>query len=225
MSMFFSVGRIRLILAGMLIFVLAFVVLFVVRQIGKTSSPTLHVSSQSPTLSAEQAEQVSLDFLWLFPGVIWKVFDSNISAKPSLGVKGLYLQSDEIKTVNLEGYEWTSEIDNLDKESMENLIKEFEDYYVGQTTKFGWKTKMNIGSYLFTPLSADGPTGSVYGYIGASNESLRVLLLEIIREAKRLKSPIVCPCSVSFRVFVSDTLTLAEVIRQQVDLKGNQYLQ
>lgn len=78
--------------------------------------------------------------------------------------------------ISLSGKRWTAE---LDKNDYLELLQSFESYYDIELEKRGWVKwdTLTLESYEITPLAADGPTGSSWGYLNVKNNSVQEVVL------------------------------------------------
>lgn len=131
-------------------------------------------------------------------------FTKVTQGKNVLGKLALYYNNNGI---DLKGAEWVVEKNNLsDKEYMAS-IKDFETLINTQLQKFGWVTEITVDGHKFAVLSAGGSTGNVYGYLKIIDRKVQVVLLQI------KKDKIQCPCSLEFRIFISNVSELSIILK------------
>jgi len=114
----------------------------------------------------------------------------------------------------MNGQEWITSKDNLDRNSMDSLLSGFEQYYDKELTRRGWDTVYKDDLYYFVPLSADGPGGSIWGYIIVKDDKLREVILQKITPIEDFGGVATCPCNVGLRVFVSEIESLEDLIKR-----------
>lgn len=149
----------------------------------------------------------------LFPQVSWEEFIETQENK-LLGEYGLYSQGEIFGSIRMNGQEWTASKGNLDRGSMDKLLASFRSYYDNELTKLGWITYHEDGTYNFSPSAADGPGGSIWGYVKVKDGKIREVLLQNITPIEDFGGRAVCPCNVTFRVFVSEEVLLEELIKR-----------
>mgnify|MGYP001571233576 FL=1 len=149
----------------------------------------------------------------LFPQVSWEEFKESKGYK-SLGEQGLYSQGDVYGSIRMNGQEWIASKKNLDRDSMRKLLVGFREYYDKELTELGWSTSYEDELYDFSPVAAGGPGGSIWGYVKVEDSKLREIVLQEITPIEDFGGMAACPCDVAFRVFVSEAVSLEELIKR-----------
>ena len=149
----------------------------------------------------------------LYPEFEWEEFIESEFNK-SLSESALYSQKGNWGSIRMNGEEWTASKDNLDRDSMEVLLTGFDEYYNSELTQRGWSNIYEDEQYNLVPLSADGPGGSIWGYIKVNDGKLRVILLEKFTPIEGFGGVATCPCDIGFRVFVSDVESIEELVKR-----------
>jgi hypothetical protein len=114
----------------------------------------------------------------------------------------------------MNGKEWIASKSNLSRDSMNNLLKDFGSYYDNKLSAMGWDAYYEDKKYNFSPLAADGPGGSMWGYVKVKDGRLSEVLLATFTPIEDFGGMATCPCDVGFRVFVSEAVPLEELIRR-----------
>ncbi|OGM08269.1 hypothetical protein A2159_02230 [Candidatus Woesebacteria bacterium RBG_13_34_9] len=195
------------------IIVVTGVVLYLKQQKLPESSKIAISTTDNITKTPTKESEDNLEPPELYPELEWEEFVEGKDNK-SLGQNGLYSQKDVVGFISMSGQEWTASKDNLDNEAMIILIRDFEEYYDNKLTQQRWDTLYKDDLYNFVPLSADGPSGNIWGYTKVGKNKLRLILLEINKPPEAFGEPVSCPCSVGLRVFVSEIESLGELIKR-----------
>lgn len=160
----------------------------------------------------------------LYPTLSWIP-----DAEPTLGQDSLFYNnwdyekdSKKLKDgyASLNGKEWFSEQNIQETEKLWELDSSFEKYYESELRKRGWTWNVYTNGYEIDGAAADGPTGSVWGYMKLDGDKIRTITLrrEIIEGNYQKEDPsapvISCPCKIKFWVFVSDEVPLDNILPQ-----------
>lgn len=200
--------RLAMLLIGgatlMLLFAALMALIFLQKKETKIAS-----SSSVPTATPTPTIEDLLEPPELYPEVNWGEFVESEFNK-SLGRSALYSRG----PIRMNGMEWEASKDNLNRDSMNALLTGFDKYYDSELTKKGWSNNYQDKQYDLSPLAADGPGGSIWGYIKVNNGKARVILLEKITPVEDFGGVAKCPCDVGLRVFVSDIEPLEELVKR-----------
>lgn len=114
----------------------------------------------------------------------------------------------------MNGQEWIASEENLDRDLMNKLLVSFREHYDKELTNLGWSAHYEDEMYNFSPLAADEPGGSIWGYVKVKDGKLREVLLQKVTPTEDFGDMATCPCKVTFRVFVSEAVPLEELIKR-----------
>src|SRR3989344_5522919 len=127
----------------------------------------------SPTLSPEEALRAPE----LYPEFAWEEVDASDSS--SLLSEGKYQApfsvGSSLVIITVSGKEWIYK-ETVSSDKREMLKSGFNEYYQKQLNKLGWD--INAIEYKNKKIqgpSADGPTGSLKGYIKIAGEKMRLI--------------------------------------------------
>src|SRR3989344_3315032 len=179
----------------------------------KQKSQTPITSNSTPVITPTPVPEDALEAPELYPEFEWEEFIESELNK-SLSESALYSQKGNWGSIRMNGKEWTASKDNLDRDSMEVLLTGFDVYYNSELTQRGWSYIYEDEQYNLVPLSADGPGGSIWGYIKVNDGKLRVILLQKLTPIEDFGGVATCPCSIGFRVFVSDIESIEELVKR-----------
>lgn len=147
----------------------------------------------------------------LFPELSWQEVDPRNSRMKEYEV--LYVTNDEgsysYSGVKLPGKEWTTQKSYTADEGWttisQNLMKYFEDNF----SKIGWGSRVQLPGYTLQASAADGPLGSVWGFVGVKDMQVRVVTFEEVRSDNGQG---VCPCKLTYWVNISEITPFEEVL-------------
>jgi len=153
----------------------------------------------------------------LFPELSWQ----EVEGKDTLIDQGamLYVSSDDgqyfANAAILEGKEWYAEKKNMDVDSYSDLIKNFTQYSYEKVQAIGWDGTIKVPGYRLQAITADGPTGSRWGFVGAKGGFFRIVIFHEERWRSKNGDWVnagECPCSLEYSVFVTPKLTLKDIL-------------
>lgn len=130
----------------------------------------------------------------------------------------LYLGNIIIDPPELCGQEWVARVGASTIEESNQIEDSFYQYYSSEFLKRGWNWKINVRGFEINGAAADGPTGGIWGYLKATKNELRTVVLSRDFSGQRKAVPdddffeFNCPCETEFRIFVSDIVSLDELI-------------
>jgi hypothetical protein len=107
------------------------------------------------------------------------------------------------ESIPINGSRW--EID-LSKSNQPSVSNEILDYYEEQLVNLGWSEEpIRAGNYEFTPMIADGPMGSVWGYLRMENGIIQEFIL----------SELSIPENNTHRItiYVSDPMSMTDLLK------------
>ncbi len=148
-----------------------------------------------------------------YPGLSWTVDD-----KQELGtdIKDRVIHYSSKNTFGyfgMTGKEWTATKRNISKEEIYAINKDFESYYDREVLKFGWLRDTEINGFSLSPMVADGPIGSIWGYIKVQNRKIEAIIFSWLPVSiSGMGSTGKCPCDITFRIFVSNPQDLTKVL-------------
>lgn len=121
---------------------------------------------------------------------------------------GLYYNYEPLK-VAVSGEEWSAKLSVETDKNYTELISAFSSYYQDTFENLRWKSETKIDGKTLMPIVADGPTGSLWGYLDIADGKMKVVMLSYNTTFSQSKTlPLVCPCNVEFRVFESAVIDL-----------------
>lgn len=176
-------------------------------------TPTISPFSQpisTPTLVLS-AQPLTKDEI-LFLELEWEKISSPVT-RP-IHIRKIPLYTSQL----LSGQAWKSHISSDDIDEIWAGIEKFTGYYDTLLEGKEWSLDYNYGGYELSPMTADGPEGSVWSYLSVTDDRLKMVTLSWnkvsnladvgygVREA--------CPCQVEYEVFVSDEIAIDEIIDQ-----------
>jgi hypothetical protein len=139
----------------------------------------------------------------LFPEVEWKE-NNNVS-----DINTIYISNNrEQKRKQLKGDAWISS-GKYSKEEILSLIENFQNYYTMNLPQRVWKQNYNYFGSDISPIFADGPIGSTWGYLKVEDNYLRMIALSY--DDKSSLEPN-CPCTLTLEVFVSEKTDLNKLL-------------
>lgn len=164
----------------------------------------------------------TLDVPPLFPDLTWQEVekkDSQINKNTML-----YVISEDhqfyASAAALEGDEWYALKSNLSDTESYNLQKMLFDYYSNEFSNKNWDYQIQVPGYKLQAIVADGPVGSIWGYVGAKDGLYRLLVVDErfprVEDRGWSAIPASCPCSINYRIFVTPELTLDEILAKAV---------
>lgn len=181
----------------------------------KNSSGSLNLESEGPEEHLGLEQEISnYENLFpvpeLYPKAEWNVFKEG-AGEESLGTYALYFLKDMSEPINLTGNEWISTVMSQTVDEKYDLISDFQNYYNSSLKELGWNNKYEDDKFEFMPIAADGPTGSMWGYLKAKNGMLRVIVLSYEVVLKPDSNKLECPCDLELKVFVSDVGRMSDL--------------
>ncbi len=193
------------------------IIFFAVQLITRPVSYSSHILTETnralltpviPHLPDQSAKTVDLsDIPPLYPNLIWITDTSEL-----LGKSGIYREGN---SASISGKQWVASKKGIAPTDMDTVRTGFRKYYDTELTKRGWYTQLKTSSGdTVIPLQADGPGGSIWGYIGSDNNVIRIVLLEEKLPPSGPDVQLNCPCDVTFTVFISDTIPIATILSQ-----------
>ena len=170
-----------------------------------------------PLVSQTKIQEEQSDLPKLYPELSWSLEVKPIpeSIKSSAGL--LYGSYGEQINLVLDGNEWIAKKNNMEKNELYRLEENFNKYYDSYLLQNGWKTKIPVADFTLATLSADGPTGGIWGYLKEKNTSIQVIILNKKMLLKTPQTPLSlnCPCDVEFRIFVSNPIATETILQSK----------
>lgn len=149
----------------------------------------------TPAVNAPQKSKLE-DLPELYPGVTWQ--ESELISKDS-NEYFLYV-SDEPFSLN--GQRWIS---RLSSEEFSEHKKIFENYYEDELTKRKWASEdLTLKGHKVTPMVAEGPIGSSWGYLALDIKSIREVVLSYVSLGETQ--------NYELEIFVSDIYEIDDVL-------------
>lgn len=141
----------------------------------------------------------------LYPNLSWTRVDFRDQRIKS---PGLYYNYEPLE-VTVSGEEWSAKLSVETDKNYTELISAFRSYYQDTFENLRWKSETKIDGKTLMPTVADGPTGSLWGYLDITDGKMKVVMLNYNTTFSPSKTlPLVCPCNVEFRVFESAVIDL-----------------
>lgn len=169
-------------------------------------------SSISPTPSTSSIENEAI----LLPEAFeWN--EVNIQNQDSLYATNLgstlYSDSGELK-ISYTGQEWLTKIDVGSMNEQSEKKKLLNNYFDSYLESKGWTQKISHENIELSTVAADGPMSSIWGYVKSDTNSMRFVLLENGSQQNGFTTAGLpdCPCSSTFRIFISSVIPLQEAI-------------
>lgn len=178
-------------------------------------SPEIAISTtdnitKTPTKESED----NLEPPELYPEFEWEEILSTI---PDIGPL-LYDDESEELDLNISGKEWHYESLNINNSDERNvLVSGFDSYYEQEAARLGWNNIVEYNDVDIQVLAADGPKGGIMGYAKIEGDKIRLIVRSDNTKYKRdgvNQLPISCPCDIEFNVFVSEAISLGELIKR-----------
>ncbi|MDO8270001.1 MAG: hypothetical protein Q7T54_05040 [Candidatus Levybacteria bacterium] len=184
----------------------------------QTDTPQKDEKLQSPTPSLTPSTSILPPEV--APYLPWRVVDSNDRESIQNSNKDTLLYTrfgNPIQNINIAGKEWISTIE-FNSDAERDKSQDFRDYYEKLLDKNGWGYDIKIDqTKTIKGVAADGPVGGIHGQLKTVGSSIQIVVFDYsIRsfvESKEFISPISCPCKYEYKVFISDPIPLAEVLK------------
>lgn len=160
----------------------------------------------------------------LWPGVGWSQ-SKIVEKEQALYYDGSFLEgpdADFSGSVDLKGREWSGTFETDSSEEAGGKIESFQDYYRGKLEESGWESQCWFKNVRMMPVSADGPGGSIWGYVKSRKDEVQVVLLsyKIIGEAAQREGPVAIDVEgVEFKVFISEAVPILDYLPEDASPK------
>lgn len=159
----------------------------------------------------------------LFPEINWELIKENKIFDFAVYYDNYSTATDSANAIvgnkALVGQLWGSTVGNLNHDELGQLVKSFSEYYSSEELESeGWQEFVNYEGIRLSALAADGPSGSVWGYLYIEDEELKVIIVSHETEgpwttSENTPATLNCPCTISFEVFVSEPYPLEDIVR------------
>jgi hypothetical protein len=154
---------------------------------------------------------------WTIPpnGYSWQIVDDK--NKIFTGSQVFYDdQKNKYGSLNFNGTEWVFKTDNINAAPILPDSAEGDKIMMERS---GWFEELNYNGYRITPLMADGPGSSDWGYVKLQNNKLNVLLFNrrvyyygpMIEHGDE-EPTFNCPCTFESRVFLGEPIDVNSVL-------------
>ncbi|OGY96280.1 MAG: hypothetical protein A2122_01515 [Candidatus Liptonbacteria bacterium GWB1_49_6] len=193
----------KIFLRIVVVFILIFLGYFLLRS--QKGGPK--IDSASPTSEELSADSAKWNIPPLFPDVAWRTPSQEESHRDYFTIyigNGTSLEE-------LNGTEWIFKQNT--QEGDKTFSQDFEIYYRKEASEKGWGFEIPFKNNTLQAPSADGPMGSLWGYLKRKDNLVRLIGLES-HWNYTYSSPEeggVCPCSEELRVFLSDPLPIDKI--------------
>ena len=165
------------------------------------------------TYSTPAPTSTTIPKIPLFPELTWQS-TTHESGSISYDFKDsmLYWNNSPVKNLTITGKEWTAAQQNISNQQLEDSLSKFTGYYDSGLSGNGWKDKITYKDNNLMTISASGPTGDVWGYLYALGDNLSITLLSTnVKYAATNKQPLSCPCDATYRIFLSDPISISKI--------------
>lgn len=171
------------------------------------------IANITPTSTQKFYANNTTPELQLYPQFVWtKTSKSDKKAISNTAGTLLYKNAGDPVNITFSGVEWSTVQKISNDKELGTVYTAFSKFYDTQLTSSGWKQKTEVASTPFESIATDGPTGSMWGYVKVENEKLQLVVLsEEIYSAKETDPP-TCPCTVTYRVFITNPTPTANLI-------------
>ena len=172
-------------------------------------------------MGENEVKQNSVTIPTLFSGAKWQevIFDPSKTMDFQMAYDDFkYIQEPakrNQKFVQLPGHLWMATIKNLSDSQLNDTREKFQKYYDDSLKSTGWDWQQDLDSkhISFSGPSADGPLGSIWGYVKIQNEKLRLLglgyqITDYTDVSNGGPIEIKCPCTLELKVFESDEVSV-----------------
>lgn len=177
----------------------------------------LQTDSEAPPINQNTTNQSSVIAPPLFTDVRWQKvpFDPSKTMDFKMAYNDFkYIQEPtkrNEKFIQLPGHLWMTTIKNLSDSQLNDTRVKFQKYYDGTLKDSGWDWQQDLDSMniSFSGPAADGPLGSIWGYVKIQNEKLRLIglgyqITDYTDVSNGGPIEIKCPCTLELKVFESD---------------------
>jgi len=183
--------------------------------ISEVSEPATTIES---TASSVNQESISTDLNIipaLHPDYEWKVQSEDERGDWNLGKNALYIDFDPYA---LPGPQWIMQLQDVSKDTFSDTRRLLEDYYQSEFKAKGWSMDIETQEYRLAGIAAGGHGSGIYGSVKKSANNVRVFVYSYSTD---FKNPVrtnedgeqdACPCDFTFRVFVSDIISLEKLL-------------
>lgn len=123
----------------------------------------------------------------------------------------------DFKSFSLPLKGWVARKEGLRSEDYTKYQKLLRDYFNSELTKRGWAADLEVNGKVLQPLTADGPGGTIWGYVKRSGDKFQVVIIQETSSSYK-KQPISsleedCPCNLSFFVFFSEVFNIDKFLK------------
>ncbi len=188
---------------------------FAISHFKKAYVPTALPVPMPANISSPTVAQIDSSFTPPFyPGLSWTV-DEKQKLGTDIKDRVIYYSSkNTFGHFGMLGKEWVATKKNISKEEIYLLDHDFKSYYGVGLSKLGWLQDTKLNGFRLSPMVADGPTGSLWGYIKVENGIIKAIILEsrLPVSISGIGATGQCPCDITFRMFVSKPQVLNQVL-------------
>lgn len=165
----------------------------------KKNTPETNKTTVQQNPSPTQKTVVdSLDAPQFLSLLDWKDVDTNVKGSLYQDIKNSVLYYNLDTPISIPGREWVAITDTKG---------EFETNYDDQLIKEGWSQNNKYNAHPLSTITADGPTGNIWGYSKIVDGNLRAIIISRGSISKTTgKVTTGCPCNYEYRIFVSDII-------------------
>ena len=149
-------------------------------------------------------ESISDNSQFLYPEFTWqeKVASDNSGITHLMVVK-----NGASELIPLSGRVYSTTLTSDNASNLFSQLDNFRKFTNEKTETEGWSQSVKLGNSEYMPTFADGPDGSLYGFVKSSGNNILLFQVEEGWKGRQEKSPegaIQCPCVYEVRVFLSD---------------------
>lgn len=113
--------------------------------------------------------------------------------------------------VSLSGHEWFFELHDISPE--QSLAQEFLEYYRSELSQRGWTRRAETHGFEILATEGDSPRGKSNSYLRVQDDAVRLIKVYYSVDTQLTMQ---CPCYYTFQVFLSDIVSLDEILPRAV---------
>lgn len=146
----------------------------------------------------------------------WKVVESTDPSSILQTTKTLLYTrfGSPINNLSITGSEWESS--GVVTAEMDNTA-DIRRAYTSMLSDAGWVQQLKYDDKTVKVIAADGPSGGIMGYLKETDNAMQVIIIDHmitpLSEPSR-QSQSLCPCEYTYRVFISNPIPVADVLKE-----------
>jgi len=204
----------KLVVVGMLFVIVLFVIATIFIFLNKSNEQNLQLPITSKPTSSYPYEDTErlLNPPELYPEFEWEEVDQreDYSFTNNFAGNPLYYLDFDPVYASVSGRQWNYSFESTSIDDLRKQKRLFYDYYSPQVEKIGYETEVEYLGKRLQVITADGPTGSIWGVTKIVGNKMRLIMFQdntITQDAPYSA----CPCTLIFDVFVSDIFSTTEL--------------